>query len=74
MLERAVGLDPDYAPAWTALGQRYLYESQYGRTGRRPRNSFSAPRPRRSAPSPLDPNLSEAEVGLILLQAERGDN
>ena len=51
MLERAVGLDPDYAPAWTALGQRYLYESQYGRTVRRPRSFWSAPRRLRSAPS-----------------------
>lgn len=29
MLERAVRLDPDYAPAWTALGIRYYYEASY---------------------------------------------
>lgn len=30
MLERAVGLDPTYAPAWNALGRRYHYDSAYG--------------------------------------------
>ena len=30
MLERSVGLDPGYAPAWSALGKRYYYEEEYG--------------------------------------------
>ena len=30
MLERSVGLDPAYAPAWSALGKRYYYEEEYG--------------------------------------------
>src|SRR6202167_2518510 len=29
MLERAVGLDASYAPAWSALGVRYHYDSAY---------------------------------------------
>ncbi len=29
MLERAVGLDPDYAPAWSALAQRYYYAASF---------------------------------------------
>ena len=30
MLERSVGLDPTFAPAWSALGKRYYYEEEYG--------------------------------------------
>jgi serine/threonine-protein kinase len=33
MLERAVGLDPSYAPAWTALGVRYYYDASYSDGG-----------------------------------------
>ena len=30
MLEHSVGLDPAFAPAWSALGKRYYYEEEYG--------------------------------------------
>ena len=33
MLERALGLDPTYAPAWGALGPRYYYDAHYGSGG-----------------------------------------
>src|SRR5579864_25750 len=33
MLERAVALDPNYAPAWQGLGLRYYYDSQYSNGG-----------------------------------------
>jgi serine/threonine protein kinase/tetratricopeptide (TPR) repeat protein len=33
MLERAVGLDPTYAPAWDALGLRYHYDAAYSDGG-----------------------------------------
>jgi len=33
MLERAVGLDPSYAPAWGALGHRYYYDALYSDGG-----------------------------------------
>src|ERR1700689_2947003 len=33
MLERAVGLDPSYAPAWGALALRYHYDSAYSNGG-----------------------------------------
>jgi cytochrome c-type biogenesis protein CcmH/NrfG len=33
MLERAVGLDPNYAPAWRALALRYYYEARYAAGG-----------------------------------------
>ena len=33
VLEHVVGVDPGYAPAWEALGQRYYYDSTYGGGG-----------------------------------------
>jgi hypothetical protein len=33
MLERAVALDPNYAPAWEALGRRYYYDATYSGGG-----------------------------------------
>ena len=33
MLEKAVQLDPNYAPAWEALGHRYYYEAVYSESG-----------------------------------------
>jgi len=74
MLERAVGLDPEYAPAWTALGQRYLYESQYGRDRSKSAEFLLRATSAQERALALDPNLAEAEVGLILLQTEHGDN
>ena len=74
MLERAVGLDPDYAPAWTALGQRYLWESQYGLDRSKAAEFLERATTAQERALALDPNLSEAEVGLILLQTGQGDN
>jgi TolB-like protein len=33
ILERAVGLDPNYAPAWEALGRRYYFDAIYASGG-----------------------------------------
>jgi serine/threonine-protein kinase len=33
MLERAVGMDPTYAPAWEQLGRRYYYDAIYSGGG-----------------------------------------
>ena len=33
MLERSVGLDPNYAPAWEALGRRYYFDAIYSSGG-----------------------------------------
>ena len=33
MLERAVGIDPSYAPVWEALGLRYYFDGAYGDGG-----------------------------------------
>ena len=35
MLEQAVALDPNYAPAWEALGRRYYFDAIYSGGGRR---------------------------------------
>ncbi len=74
MLERAVGLDPDYAPAWTALGQRYLWESQYGLDRSKAAEFVQRATTAQERALALDPNLSEAEVGLIILRTGQGDN
>jgi Tfp pilus assembly protein PilF len=34
MLERAVGIDPSYAPAWVALATRYYYDGHQGSGGK----------------------------------------
>ena len=44
MLERSVGLDPDYAPAWAALSLRYYYQAYsqgFGSVGRRQQDQGS---------------------------------
>jgi len=33
MLEKAVGLDPNYAPAWKLLGRRYYFDAIYANGG-----------------------------------------
>jgi hypothetical protein len=46
MLERSVGLDSTYAPAWRALGERYYYDSHYSNGAamfQRPLRPTSAP-------------------------------
>jgi serine/threonine protein kinase len=70
MLERAVGLDPTYAPAWGALGLRYYFESQYGGGGEAMFQRSSAALERAVA---LDPNLASAAGQLIANRVERGD-
>ena len=70
MLERAVGLDPDYAPAWTALGDRYYFDAQYGGGGVR---GFERAQKALERALSLDPNLTLAVATLILLRVEGGD-
>ena len=48
MLERSVGLDPDYAPAWAALGLRYYYDGSLGN----PRVLFEGERRDGTGPRP----------------------
>jgi eukaryotic-like serine/threonine-protein kinase len=70
MLERAVGLDPTYAPAWYILGQRYYYDSQYSNGGEAFFQRSNAALERAIA---LDPNLVSAAGLLITNRVERGE-
>ena len=71
MLEKAVGLDPNYAPAWVALGRRYYtearYESEAGDEAMMRR--FQAATERALA---LDPNSITAGAALALRHTEQG--
>jgi len=70
MLERAVGLDPSYAPAWEALGLRYYYDSTYSTGGEEMFQRSSSAYERALA---LDPNRVGAAAQLIINRVERGD-
>jgi serine/threonine protein kinase/tetratricopeptide (TPR) repeat protein len=69
MLERSVGLDPSYAPAWSALGKRYYYEEEYG-AGSNGAMSRTMPALRRALA--LDPNLEDAAQQIVSLDADAG--
>jgi eukaryotic-like serine/threonine-protein kinase len=70
MLERAVGLDQTYAPAWQALGIRYYFDSQYSSGGEEAFQRSNSSCERALA---LDPNLIVAASQLITNRVERGD-
>jgi serine/threonine protein kinase/tetratricopeptide (TPR) repeat protein len=70
MLERAVGLDPSYAPAWGALGLRYNYDSAYSNGGEVMHQRSNAALERALA---LDPNFIPAAGWLITNRVDRGE-
>jgi TolB-like protein len=70
MLERSVGLDPSYAPAWEALGTRYYFDSSYSSGGEQMFQRSNVALERALA---LDPNLSSAAGALIVNRTERGE-
>jgi TolB-like protein/Tfp pilus assembly protein PilF len=70
MLEWAVGIDPSYAPAWEALGQRYYFDSTYGNGGEEMFQRSNAAYERALA---LDPNRTLAASNLITNRVERGE-
>ncbi len=70
MLERAVGLDPTYAPAWDAVALRYHYDSAYSNGGEAMFQRSNAAFERALA---LDPNLISAAGQLITNRVERGE-
>ncbi len=70
MLERAVGLDPNYAPAWAYLGIRYNYDGAYSNGGDEMRKRSNAALERAIS---LDPNYSFAAAWLIANRVEQGD-
>lgn len=69
MLERSVGLDPAFAPAWSALGKRYYYEEEYG-VGATGKMSRTYPTLQRALS--LDPNLEDAAQQIVSLDTDAG--
>jgi serine/threonine protein kinase/TolB-like protein len=70
MLERAVGLDPAYAPAWDELGVRYHYDSAYGNGGDA---AFQRGVAAFSRALSLDPNYIDPAAEIMLGEVERGE-
>jgi len=70
VLEHVVGVDPSYAPAWEALGQRYYFDSDYGGGGEQMFQRSNAAYERALA---LDPNRVAAASSLITNRVERGE-
>ena len=70
MLQWAVGIDPDYAPAWEALGQRYYYDSTFGGGGEAVFQKSNSAYERAIT---LDPNRIMAASNLITNRVERGE-
>ncbi len=70
MLERSVGIDATYAPAWRALGERYYYDSHYSNGGEAMFLRSTAAHERALA---LDPDYSDAAGMLITNRVERGE-
>ena len=70
MLERSVGLDPAFAPAWSALGKRYYFEEEYG-VGATGTMSRTVPALRHALA--LDPNLEDAAQQIVALDTDAGN-
>ena len=70
MLEKAVALDPVYAPAWVALGRRYYVEARYGHGTPALMERYEMAMERATS---LDPTYAAAVAGLVVSRVERGD-
>jgi serine/threonine protein kinase len=70
MLERAVGIDSSYAPAWESLGQRYYYDATFGGGGEQ---IFQRSNSAYERALSLDPNRVAAASNLITNRVERGE-
>ncbi|HET6179370.1 MAG TPA: protein kinase [Candidatus Sulfotelmatobacter sp.] len=70
MLEWGVAIDPSYAPAWEALGQRYYWDSIYGGGGE---SVFQKSNAAYERAVNLDPNRVMAASNLITNRVERGE-
>ncbi|MGA8763540.1 MAG: protein kinase [Candidatus Sulfotelmatobacter sp.] len=71
MLERAVGMDPSYAPAWAALGTRYYLDATFSNGGEAIFERSNAAYERALV---LDPNLIDAAGNLITNHVERSES
>src|ERR1700691_4037767 len=70
MLERAVGMDPSYAPAWGYLGLRYHYDGAYANGGAEMLKRSDATLERAIS---LDPNYIFAIAWLITNRVEQSE-
>ena len=70
VLEHVVGVDPGYAPAWEALGERYYFDSYYGGGGEK---MFQLSNSAYERALSLDPNRVAAASNLITNRVERGE-
>jgi serine/threonine protein kinase/TolB-like protein len=70
VLEHVVGVDPSYAPAWEALGQRYYFDSTFGGGGE---EMFQRSNKAYERAVALDPNRVAAASNLITNRVERGE-
>jgi eukaryotic-like serine/threonine-protein kinase len=70
MLERAVGIDPTFAPAWEQLGLRYYYDSNYSTGGE---EMFQRSNTAYEKALALDPNRLISVGNLITSRVERGE-
>ena len=70
MLERSVGIDSSFAPAWEALGLRYDYDVTYSKGGE---EMFQRSNQAYEHALALDPNLMLAAGQLITNRVERGE-
>jgi serine/threonine protein kinase/DNA-binding winged helix-turn-helix (wHTH) protein len=69
MLQKAVGLDPNYAPTWSALSRRYYYEADYAAGGQPMMQRSDAAAERALA---IDPSNVTAGAFLIIRHVEQG--
>jgi Tfp pilus assembly protein PilF len=69
MLEHSVELDPNFAPAWDALGLRYYYDASYAGGGVAIFDKAAAAYEKALK---LDPNLISSDAHLVRIRAERG--
>ena len=70
MLQWAVQIDPNYAPAWEELGERYYYDSLYGGGGE---EMFQKSNEASEKAVKLDPNRVLAASRLITNSMARGE-
>jgi eukaryotic-like serine/threonine-protein kinase len=70
MVQRAVALDPGFAPAWQALAERYYHDYQDGGGGPA---ALDLCRQAAEKSHKLDPNLATTLRGIVVLLTDAGD-
>ena len=70
MLEKSVGLDPDFSSSWLMLGRRYYLEGRYANGGSTMMRHFQTSIERAIA---LDPSSIAAAANLTVLHLEQGE-